>query len=348
MSDAALRFRGLQTPVRADKKAVSEYKSEISSLSCDEIQGHKVDKESNGRVGKILVQAMKQALAAGLEDDARVIFDKLWAAHNECASRWRNAVDYPCTLGWCQYGSDVMAYSDDMDQEVEDIGDIKFVDLALTDAHARLQTAAVEGDCGSVVAHFAETRFFDTWALGKCAESEEMSTFGTESERTEKNLGSALRFLAGLFNPTAATIFKKEIAGLTADDIQGHSSVRGAGGVGIVLVGAMQAACQGGDKKSAAMIFDRLVAAQAECKDRWRGSVEYACERKWCKFTSIDAMDCSEDLLDTVLVLDEAEVMEAESGASPKLVELRLAALNRQCGPVVRGCPLSHAVAHIV
>lgn len=277
---------------------------------------------------------MKAALEADLEDDAHTIFDRLWGAHKECASRWRGATDYPCTMGWCQFGPETLQLSADMDRVVEDIGDLKFVHIAKTDAHRALRMAALEESCDLVVAEFAKSRFFDPWALGKCAESAEMGDHGRDGDHEAQAEGTALRYLAGMFSAEAATKFKKEIGGVAADQVQGHSSAGGVGSVGEVLVDAMRAACMGGDEESAEAIFDKLVAAHAECKGRWRGAANYPCERKWCDNT--EELQCSPDMAEEAFQLDAAELEEAKAGASERLVEVRMAALNRRCDAVVR------------
>lgn len=68
-------------------------------LTPDDIQGHQVKLSGEGRIGMVLVKAMKRSLELGDIEGAEIIHQQLWKAWTECKGRWRGAVEYPCESG---------------------------------------------------------------------------------------------------------------------------------------------------------------------------------------------------------------------------------------------------------
>lgn len=85
-----------------NKPAETRFSAELNALTPDEKQGHKLDPATGaGHIGKVLVEAMEASLKGGDKDSAMLVFEKLWGYHKECALRWRGAVTYECSAGWC-------------------------------------------------------------------------------------------------------------------------------------------------------------------------------------------------------------------------------------------------------
>lgn len=182
------------------------YNKELNAIPADDIQGHHLDEVSKqGTVGAVLVRAMKRSLEIGETEAAGKVYDKLWAAHKECASRWKGAATYACDYKWCKggkaeggpvYAKDMDAFDKEMEDRV-----VEAIESGENDEIRALREMAASGRCQEVVQKFVADKTWDAWTLEECATEGKgpIEAYGANSPGTAaETAGSALRLLASL------------------------------------------------------------------------------------------------------------------------------------------------------